>query len=63
LTYGGWGEINTEFFKSSSDELIHKMIWNFEIVTSSEEAVDRVIEGNFAFYENIYFLKEAIVKQ
>lgn len=63
MTYGGWGEINTEFFKSSSDEFISKMIWNFEFVTCSDEAVSRVIEGNFAFYENVYFLKEAIAKQ
>lgn len=33
------------------------------MVNNSEEAVDKVAESSFAFYENVYFLKEAIVKQ
>lgn len=63
LTYGGWGEINPEFFKSSPDNFINKISQNFEIVNNSEDAVDRVADGKFAFYENSYFLKEAIVKR
>mgnify|MGYP005984656019 FL=1 len=36
---------------------------NFEVVNDSNEAVDKVAQGVFAFYENSYFLKEALVKR
>lgn len=35
----------------------------FEMINSSDIAVERVAEGKFAFYENIYFLQEIIVKR
>ncbi|KAH1019572.1 hypothetical protein HUJ04_009368 [Dendroctonus ponderosae] len=60
LTLGGWGEINSEFFKSSSDDLINTIRERFEIVNSSDEALNRVIEGHLAFYENAYFLKHIV---
>lgn len=63
LTYGGWGEINREFFKSALDPASKAIAEKFTIVNDSSEAVDRVAEASFAFYENTYFLKEAIVKR
>lgn len=63
LTYGGWGEINKEFFKASFDQTIQMISDNFILVNNSEEAVEKVAQASFAFYENTYFLKEAIVKQ
>ncbi|XP_045473647.1 glutamate receptor 1-like [Harmonia axyridis] len=63
LATGGWGEINREFFQTALDPTIHEIGKTFEIVNSSEEAIDRVADGKFAFYENTYFLKEAIVKR
>ncbi|KAJ8944039.1 hypothetical protein NQ318_016237 [Aromia moschata] len=63
LMYGGWGEINLEFFKSSDDRTIKMISENFVMVNSSEAAVDQVAEASFAFYENTYFLKEALVKR
>ncbi|KAL1488549.1 hypothetical protein ABEB36_015012 [Hypothenemus hampei] len=63
LTYGGWGEISMEFFKSSNDEFINRIKGDFEVVNNSDNAVSRVADGSFAFYENTYFLKEAIFKQ
>ncbi|XP_056639121.1 uncharacterized protein LOC130446737 isoform X1 [Diorhabda sublineata] len=63
LTYAGWGEINEHFFKTSADPSLEIISDNFVLVNDSEEAVDRVAEGSFAFYENTYFLKEALVKR
>ncbi|KAF7275623.1 hypothetical protein GWI33_011488, partial [Rhynchophorus ferrugineus] len=63
LTYGGWGEINRHFFESSPDEMIRRIGDNFETVDNDELAMDKVIRGKFAFYENTYFLKEAVVKR
>ncbi|XP_050310487.1 glutamate receptor ionotropic, delta-1 [Anthonomus grandis grandis] len=63
LTYGGCGEINTEFFKSSHDEFIQTIGRNFVIVNDSGRAVDEVAAGQFAYYENSYYLKETIAKR
>ncbi|CAH0554747.1 unnamed protein product [Brassicogethes aeneus] len=41
----------------------HNLGDNFETVASSSDAVDRVAGASFAFYENTYFLKEAVVKR
>ncbi|KAG5884354.1 hypothetical protein JTB14_030793 [Gonioctena quinquepunctata] len=63
LTCGGWGEINREFFKLSNDPVVQKISENFVLVNDSEEAVDKVADAVFAFYENTYFLKDALVKR
>lgn len=63
LTYGGWGELSKEFFKGSPDPIIQKIANNFLQVNSSEDAVNKVAEAAFAFYENTYFLQYAIAKQ
>lgn len=63
LTCGGWGEINRDFFKFALDPTTRQIGLNFELVNDSSEAVDRVAQGTFAFYENSYFLKEALVKR
>ncbi|KAJ8912928.1 hypothetical protein NQ315_017258 [Exocentrus adspersus] len=63
LTYGGWGEITREFFKSSDDSTVKMISEHFVMVNDSEEAVDHVADASFAFYENTYFLKEALVKR
>ncbi|XP_063925717.1 glutamate receptor ionotropic, kainate glr-3 [Zophobas morio] len=63
LKCGGWGEVNREFFKMSLDPSTKLIGENFEVVNDSNEAVDKVAQGVFAFYENSYFLKEALVKR
>ncbi|XP_044271448.1 glutamate receptor ionotropic, delta-2 [Tribolium madens] len=63
LKCGGWGDINRQFFKSSPDSITKLIGENFELVNDSNEAVDKVAQGVFAFYENSYFLKEALVKR
>lgn len=60
---GGWGEINRDFFRTSLDPISQIIGSRFEMVNSSDIAVERVAEGKFAFYENIYFLQEVVVKR
>nr|XP_023027160.1 uncharacterized protein LOC111515158 [Leptinotarsa decemlineata] len=63
LTCGGWGEMNGEFFRSLNDSDLNALTKNFVLVNDSEEAVSRVARASFAFYENTYFLKSALVKR
>ncbi|XP_018568048.1 glutamate receptor ionotropic, kainate 5 [Anoplophora glabripennis] len=63
LTYGGWGDLTREFFTSSDDATLKMISENFVMVNDSDEAVDQVADASFAFYENTYFLKEALVKR
>lgn len=61
LPCGGWGDVNLEFFKTSLDPATQAIGAKFEAVNNATEAVEKVAEGNFALYENIYFLKEVSV--
>nr|XP_018901146.1 PREDICTED: uncharacterized protein LOC109033142 [Bemisia tabaci] len=54
---GGWGEQNRNFFLSSLDAAGQKIGRKFEDVPNAQEAVDRIMQGRFAYYENIYFLQ------
>lgn len=45
------------------DQTISIIAEKFVVVNSSEDAVDKVAAASFAFYENTYFLKEALVKR
>lgn len=63
LSFGGWGEINREFFKTSLDSASQTIGSRFEMINNSDAAVDRVADGKFAFYENAYFLEEAAVQR
>lgn len=63
LPCGGWGEINREFFKTSLDPASQVIGAKFETVNDSDIAIDRITKGTFAFYENVYFLKDASVKK
>ncbi|GJQ83352.1 hypothetical protein Trydic_g18137 [Trypoxylus dichotomus] len=61
LFLGGWGEVNKELFMTSLDPLAQIIGSKFEFINDSKEAVERIAQGKFAFYENVYFLKEASV--
>lgn len=63
LQCGGWGEPERMFFTSSFDPDIHKIGVKFETVADTDAAVDRVSAGVFAYYENQYFLLDAIIRQ
>lgn len=63
LSYGGWGEINRDFFQKSLDQATQIIGSKFEMINDSDIAVDRVANGNFAFYENIFYLKYVSVQR
>ncbi|KAI4462234.1 ionotropic receptor 20a-related [Holotrichia oblita] len=61
IPLGGWGEANKELFKTSLDPIAQTIGEKFEFINDSKEAIEKIVKGEFAFYENIYFLKEASV--
>ncbi|KAB0794722.1 hypothetical protein PPYR_11561 [Photinus pyralis] len=63
LAVGGWGEVNVEFFRTSLDVPTQIIGSRFEKLNDSDDAIDRVVEGNFALYENEYYLQNAVVKK
>lgn len=63
LSYGGWGEINRDFFQTSFDPASQIIGSKFEMINDSDVAVDRVANGDFAFYENTYYLKYMSVRR
>ncbi|CAD6221770.1 GSCOCT00011636001.3-RA-CDS [Cotesia congregata] len=63
LPVGGWDENYKDVFSSESDALLNKIGKNFELVNDEDEAISRVAKGAFAYYDNIYVLKEARAKR
>ncbi|GLV32321.1 Ionotropic receptor 68a [Carabus blaptoides fortunei] len=60
LACGGWAD-NKEFFLTSLDVAGQKIGARFESVNESDAAIERVASGQFAYYENVYYLKAASV--
>lgn len=61
LACGGWGDNIKEFFLTSRDSAGQKIGARFEHINDSDAAIERVANGEFAYYENIYYLKAASV--
>nr|UEN71282.1 ionotropic receptor 21a [Gregopimpla kuwanae] len=59
LPVGGWTDEQRDLFLSSSDVDIRKIGERFELTTNEEEAIARVANGSFCYYENIYILRQA----
>lgn len=60
---GGWGEQSKEFFMTSLDKTGQRVGQKFQEVYDVDEAIDRVSKGQFAYYDNIHFLRYAKVLQ
>lgn len=60
---GGWGKQAKEFFMTSSDKTGQRIGQKFQEVYDIDEAVDRVSKGQFAYYDNIHFLRYVKVRQ
>ncbi|XP_043282722.1 ionotropic receptor 21a [Venturia canescens] len=56
---GGWNDEQRDLFLSSSDKDVQKIGEKFELTGNEEEAIARVANGSFSYYENIYVLKQA----
>ncbi|XP_034946197.1 glutamate receptor ionotropic, kainate 5 [Chelonus insularis] len=63
ITVGSWGENKKEPFILSSDIELNKIGERFEIINNEEDAVARVANGTFGYYESVYVLKEARAKR
>lgn len=60
---GGWGEQSKEFFMTSLDKTGQRVGQKFQEVYDVDEAIDRVSKGQFAYYDNIHFLRYVKVMQ
>lgn len=60
---GGWGEQSKDFFKTSLDKTGQRVGQKFQEVYDIGDAIDRVSKGQFAYYDNIYFLRYVKVMQ
>lgn len=60
---GGWGEQSKEFFMTSLDKIGQKVGQKFQEVYEIDKAIDRVSKGQFAYYDNIHFLRYVKVMQ
>ncbi|KAK9504028.1 hypothetical protein O3M35_010471 [Rhynocoris fuscipes] len=60
---GGWGEQNKNFFTTALDVAGQRVGKKFEVTYDSDSAIAKVFDGGYAYYENIYFLLHAKVKQ
>lgn len=56
---GGWNDEQQALFLSSSDKDVKKIGEKFVLTNNEEEAIARVANGTFAYYENVYVLKQA----
>lgn len=59
LAVGGWSEESKEFFLASSDPHSQEIGNKFELIENEEDAIDRVANGTFSYYENSYLLQHA----
>lgn len=60
---GGWGEQSKEFFITSLDKTGQRVGQKFQEVYNIDEAISLVSKGQFAYYDNIYFLRSVKVMQ
>lgn len=63
LSIGGWNEESKDFFLASNDPYSQEIGSKFELTENEEEAVNRVANGTFCYYENSYLLRHVRAKQ
>lgn len=59
IAVGGWSEESKEFFLASSDPYSQDIGSKFELTGNEEDAIERVANGTFCYYENSYLLRHA----
>ncbi|KFB39693.1 AGAP007951-PA-like protein [Anopheles sinensis] len=55
---GAWGEQNLRFFQMADDPHSQIIGTKLEHAPNPQDAVDQVVQGMYAFYENIYLLRQ-----
>lgn len=63
INCGGWGEQSKEFFITSLDKTGQRVGQKFQEVYDVDKAIDWVSNGQFAYYDNIHFLRYIKVMQ
>ncbi|XP_032687660.1 glutamate receptor ionotropic, NMDA 3A-like isoform X2 [Odontomachus brunneus] len=63
LPIGGWNEESKDFFLASNDPYSQEIGSKFELTENEEEAINRVANGTFCYYENSYLLRHVRAKQ
>ncbi|PSN33061.1 Ionotropic receptor 68a [Blattella germanica] len=63
ITCGGWGEDQKQFFVTSLDPAGQRIGFKYEVTQDVNDAVERIARGEFAFYDNIYFLQFLRIKR
>lgn len=63
LAVGGWDEESKVFFLTSPDPHSQEIGNKFELTENEEEAIDRVANGTFCYYENSYSLQHTSGKR
>lgn len=57
LAVGGWSEESRDFFLASSDPNSQEIGSKFQLSNNEVEAIERVANGAFSYYESAYFLR------
>ncbi|XP_058056649.1 uncharacterized protein LOC131208023 [Anopheles bellator] len=55
---GAWGEQHRLFFQTAPDPTSQAIGYKLEHAPNADEAVERVVNGMYAYYENIYLLRQ-----
>ncbi|XP_076661208.1 ionotropic receptor 68a isoform X3 [Halictus rubicundus] len=63
IEVGGWNKEDKKFFLISTDSNSQEVGKKFQLIVNEEEAIERVANGSFCYYENSYFLRNARVKK
>jgi len=63
INCGGWGEQSKEFFMTSLDKTGQRVGQKFQEVYEVDNPIDLVSKGQFAYYDNIHFLRYVRVMQ
>ncbi|XP_063974062.1 glutamate receptor ionotropic, kainate glr-3 [Diachasmimorpha longicaudata] len=63
IPVGGWSDEQRDLFGSSLDSDLVEIATRFELTVKEDDAVARVANGTFGYYENIHTLQEARAKR
>lgn len=58
ITCGVWSEETQKFFVASLDEVSQTIGEHIEIADDVNVAIEKVLEGKYAYYENTHFLRD-----